>query len=258
MTTFQIHRLPAFQDNYLWALEDSTTQRALVVDPGDAEVIQRWLDTSGASLDAILVTHHHPDHIGGVEALKERHACRVFGPAYESRLNGLLTDSLVQGDQLPLDYFPAKVLEVPGHTSSHVAYWSESHKALFCGDTLFVLGCGRMFEGSPEQFWASLEQLRTLPDDTQVYCAHEYSLSNAKFALSVDPDNEQLRVIAADIQQARAAGLSTVPSVLGQEKLANPFLRADVLGPRLYPHLQGANPANWFAEIRKAKDEFRT
>jgi hydroxyacylglutathione hydrolase len=257
MSSMQIDRLPAFDDNYLWGLFDPRTREAFVVDPGDSTVIENWLAEKQAVLKGILVTHHHADHVGGVQALRDRHHCRVIGPAHESRLADLLTEFVVQGDEVDIGFGKALTMEVPGHTSSHVSYYLAEQAALFCGDTLFVLGCGRMFEGTPEQFWSSLETLSTLPDNTAVYCAHEYSLGNAKFALSIDPDNRDLQDMAEAIRLARSENRPTVPGLLSQEKKANPFLRANVLGPKLYPSLAKEGPSVWFAEIRKAKDQFR-
>jgi hydroxyacylglutathione hydrolase len=254
----QVDRLPAFDDNYLWGLRAcANTGRASVVDPGDPQVIEQWLERTDAKLEAILVTHHHEDHVGGVAYLRDRHQCRVIGPAYESRLSALLTEFVSQGDTVKLEAGQASVIEVHGHTSSHIAYWFESQDALFCGDSLFVLGCGRMFEGTPAQMWASMQKLRALPDATQVYCAHEYSQSNARFALSVDPQNPTLQALSAEISERRRQGLPTVPGHLGTEKQANPFLRSDALAASAFPHLANATGAEQFAAMRSAKDNFK-
>jgi hydroxyacylglutathione hydrolase len=253
-----VNRLPAFDDNYLWGLRSASGEgRATVVDPGDPQVIEHWLDQSGAQLEAILVTHHHEDHVGGVAYLKQKYQCRVIGPAYETRLTALLTEFVSENDPVQLEAGRATVLEVHGHTSSHIAYWFEQDDALFCGDSLFVLGCGRMFEGTPAQMWGSMQKMRTLPDATLVYCAHEYSQSNARFALSVDPDNKDLRTVSEQINELRRQGKPTVPSSLGVEKKTNPFLRADMLAAQAFPALANAPGHEQFAAMRTAKDNFK-
>lgn len=220
--------LPALNDNYIWMLHDG--QSALVVDPGDAQPVLAALQHEGVQLKGILVTHHHPDHTAGVNLLRQTTGAQVFGPAREpmpeplQRLNG---DDIVQ--LLGLEF---QVLDVPGHTAGHIAYFcttkigTDASPLLFCGDTLFSGGCGRLFEGTPAQMLASLTQLSTLPDNTQVCCTHEYTLSNLQFALEVEPDNLQLAAYQRHCQALRAQGLPTLPSTMGQERQINPFLRS--------------------------------
>lgn len=219
-----LHPLPAFSDNYIWVLHDG--QRALVVDPGEAVDTGRWLQQQGLRLDAILVTHHHADHTGGVAALREATGARVFGPAFEALPHP--SEGVEEGDRLDLPDLRIEVLDVPGHTAGHVAYYLpavDGQPLLFCGDTLFSAGCGRLFEGTPAQMLDSLTRLAALPDDTRVCCTHEYTLSNLRFARVVDPDNAALARHAEHCQALRAGNQTTLPSSIGLEKQINPFLR---------------------------------
>jgi len=251
-----IDRIPCLQDNYVWLLRTSGAETA-VVDPAEAAPVEAALQRHGVRLTHILNTHHHGDHVGANLALKARFGATIVGPrADRARIPGIDV-ALGDGERYTLGPHEAEIFDVPGHTRGHIAFWFAASQALFCGDTLFALGCGRMFEGTAPQFWRSLEKLRALPDDTSVYCAHEYTQSNARFALSVDPDNRDLAARAAEIDRLRADGLATVPSRLGDEKRTNPFLRADdaVLAGRLG---LGAAPASAvFGALRAAKDGFR-
>ena len=219
--------LPAFDDNYIWMLQ--MDQQALVVDPGDAAPVLQALAATGLKLSAILITHHHPDHTGGVDALRQATGAQVFGPARENMpepLTRLRDGDVVQ--QLGLTF---RVLDVPGHTAGHIAYYCDAldgEPLLFCGDTLFSAGCGRLFEGTPAQMLHSLMQLAALPDNTRVCCTHEYTLANLRFARMVDPDNAGLQAYDTACQQLRQAGLPTLPSRIGLERQINPFLRTDV------------------------------
>lgn len=221
-----LHPLPAFSDNYIWVLHDG--QHALVVDPGEAGDTSLWLQQQGLRLEAILVTHHHADHTGGVAALREATGARVFGPALETL--PLPVEGVEGGDQLDLMGLHIEVLDVPGHTAGHVAYFLpnvDGQPLVFCGDTLFSAGCGRLFEGTPAQMLDSLNRLAALPEDTRVCCTHEYTLSNLRFARAVDPDNETLTRYAEHCQTLRARNQVTLPSSIGLEKRINPFLRCD-------------------------------
>ncbi|MGH6623788.1 MAG: hydroxyacylglutathione hydrolase, partial [Burkholderiaceae bacterium] len=217
--------IPAFNDNYLWLL--ARGRIAAVVDPGDAAPIVRALEERQVDLAVILVTHHHGDHVGGVLELKERYGARVYGPAGE-QIAGL-DRRLVAGDRVRELDLEFQVIEVPGHTRGHIAYFAADAEPplLFCGDTLFGCGCGRLFEGTPAQMLASLDQLRGLPDATQVYCAHEYTLSNIRFAQAVEPHNADLQERARAAKVLREAGQPTLPSTIGLERATNPFLRSD-------------------------------
>jgi hydroxyacylglutathione hydrolase len=218
----EIIAVPAFSDNYIWAIR--VDGAVAVVDPGDAEPVERFLAGCSGRLSAILLTHHHPDHVGGVAALAARRSVPVFGPAFED-IPGV-TNALGEGDSIDVPGVGLRlgVLEVPGHTRGHIAYFGDG--VLFCGDTLFACGCGRVFEGTPEQMSRSLGRLAGLPPATRVYCAHEYTLANIRFALAVDGDNAALRARAASEQAKRDRGEPTVPSTLADELATNPFLRA--------------------------------
>ncbi len=252
--------LPAFQDNYLWLLQDG--QRALVVDPGEAEPVFAGLRRTATQLEAILVTHHHADHTGGVAQLREATAARVFGPAAETIPEP--ATRLVQGDTVSVLGLPFQVIEVPGHTAGHIAYYCpdvDGQPLLFCGDTLFSGGCGRLFEGTPAQMLASLDALAALPGNTRVCCAHEYTLSNLRFANAVEPANAELASYTRACEQRRAQSQPTLPSTIAQERLINPFLRTrDPAVIRAAQAFNGADPSDEtavFAAIRQWKNEFR-
>ncbi|WP_028311012.1 hydroxyacylglutathione hydrolase [Derxia gummosa] len=217
-----VHALPAFADNYLWLIEDGS--RAAVVDPGDAEVVRHALAERGLALAAILLTHHHADHTGGVAALSAEQPCVVHGPAAEAIAG--VTEPHVGGERFELLGQTVEVISVPGHTRGHIAYFIPRLAALFCGDTLFAAGCGRLFEGTPAQMWASLSRLARLPGSTAVHCAHEYTLGNLKFARAVEPGNRVLAEREARARELRAAGRPTLPSSIALELETNPFLRA--------------------------------
>jgi hydroxyacylglutathione hydrolase len=244
----RVHRLPAFDDNYFWIIENTLAPKQVaVVDPGDAQPVIDWLEANNRELAAILVTHHHGDHVGGVGALRQwvaeqGNSVNVFGPHGDASKIRFEYQHLTDMQILPLLGFTAQIMHIPGHTLGHIAYWFEANKAAFCGDTLFAMGCGRLFEGSPEQMWTSLNRLGTLPEDTLMYCAHEYTASNCKFALAEEPSNPQVIERAASVASARAADIPTVPFLLGLDKRSNPFLRA---------------LKQDFAALRQRKDVFR-
>lgn len=252
--------LPAFQDNYLWVLHDG--RQALVVDPGDAQPVLAFLAQAGLRLQAILVTHHHPDHVGGVAQLRDATGAPVWGPARESIPQPFTP--LAQGDEVTVLGLPWRVIDVPGHTSGHIAYYTpdvDGAPVLFCGDTLFSGGCGRLFEGTPAQMLASLDALAALPAGTRVCCAHEYTLSNLRFARAVEPANEALARYQADCEALRAQGRPTLPSTVGVERQINPFLRTREPALRQAAQARnGTDPADdvaVFAAIRQWKNEFR-
>ena len=221
---FEVIRISAFKDNYIWLLRKGRS--AVVVDPGDASPVLEVLEREGLVLVAILITHHHADHQGGIAALLSQYPADVFGPAAESIT--ALTHPLLGGESIRLDSIEAdfRVFSVPGHTLGHLAYLGDGH--LFCGDTLFGAGCGRLFEGSPAQMHDSLTRLAALPSETTVYCAHEYTETNLRFALTVEPGNRNLKRRVDDVAVARAKGLATIPTTIQLEKATNPFLRCGV------------------------------
>lgn len=255
--------LPAFSDNYLWLWQQD--QMAVAVDPGEAAPVLQALADQGLTLAAILVTHHHADHVGGVRELHLATGAQVFGPALEE-VPAPFTP-VMHGDRLDLLGQTVQVLDVPGHTAGHVAYFlpnAQPNPVLFCGDTLFSGGCGRIFEGTPAQMLASLDRLAALPSNTHVCCAHEYTLSNLRFALAVEPSNTVLQTYMAQCQQLRAQGTPTLPAQLGNELQINPFLRARLTAVRqaVAQHaglsaLEQTDDVAVFAALREWKNDFR-
>lgn len=244
-----IRLVPCLSDNYGFVVRDEATGQVASVDTPDAQAIGAVLRALGWDrLDLILNTHWHPDHTGGNQPLKQDWGCRILGPAEVARVAPL--DQVVAGGEaVELGQTRFKVLETPGHTLGHIAYVAQSEPVAFVGDVIFVMGCGRLFEGTPQQMWASLAELAALPDQTRLYCAHEYSEANARFALSVD-DDPAVRARAEAVFEARRQGQATVPTTVAEEKATNPFLRA----PQLRP---GLDAVQAFAELRSAKDGFR-
>ncbi|MDF3931187.1 hydroxyacylglutathione hydrolase [Pseudomonas citronellolis] len=257
----QIDALPAFSDNYIWLLQDVTTQRCAVVDPGDAAPVEAWLAAHpGWQLADILVTHHHQDHVGGVARLKEATGARVLGPAGE-RIPAI-DQALQDGERVEVLGLGFEVFHVPGHTLGHIAYYHADAQAplLFCGDTLFAGGCGRLFEGTPAQMHASLERLAALPGPTRVYCTHEYTLSNLRFARAVEPDNAELAARFAEVSAWREQGRISLPSTIALERATNPFLRSSETSVKKVADERNGepirSPEGVFAVIRQWKDKF--
>lgn len=252
----EVRPVHAFDDNYIWLIGSRDNAHVAIVDPGDEEPVIERLEQEGLQPEAILITHHHGDHTGGVSALVERYAVPVYGPAQE-RIPAL-THPLREGDTvtLPGSGLQFSVIDTPGHTRGHICY--TGHNALFCGDTLFAAGCGRIFEGTPEQMYQSLEKIRALADETVVYCAHEYTRANLTFALVAEPQNPDTLARMEQVRSLREQGRDTVPSLLGEEKKTNPFLRSHVpalaeAAERFAGHPL-ATPAEVFATVRHWKD----
>jgi hydroxyacylglutathione hydrolase len=256
-TSLDIVRIPVLNDNYVWLMREPQSGSVGVVDPAVAGPVLAEAAKRRWKITHILNTHHPGDHVGGNREIKEATGCSIVGPRRDrARIPGIDVE-VDDGERYRFGEAEADVFFVPGHTSGHIAYAFREQKALFCGDTLFALGCGRLFEGTPQQMWSSLSRLRALPDDMKVYCAHEYTQVNARFAVTVEADNDKLLKRSAAIDAARAKGEATVPSLLGEEKATNPFLRADVPGVQRAVGLPGGDPVAVFAEVRHRKDVFR-
>ncbi len=252
----QVHMFGCLQDNYGFLVHEPEQQVTAAIDTPDARAVNAALRETGWHLTHILNTHHHFDHAGGNEALKAEWGCTIVGAESDRKRIPGIDQGVREGDAITLGRVQGRVLEVSGHTIGHIAYHFPEEKVAFVGDTLFVLGCGRLFEGTPEQMWQSLNKLMALPDDTIIYCAHEYTQANARFALSVDPDNQALQQRAAEIDRLRAAGTPTVPTRLALEKQTNPFLRPDDAGMQQHLDMVGQDPVSVFAEVRRRKDKF--
>lgn len=251
--------IPAFRDNYIWLLREG--RYAAVVDPGDAAPVLAFLEANALELAAIIATHHHGDHVGGIPELTRRFDVPVFGPAREAipgRTHALAQDDsiVVPGIGLGLE-----VIDIPGHTAGHIAYFSAGQEILFCGDTLFAAGCGRVFEGTPAQMWESLSKLAALPGTTRVYCGHEYTIANLRFAAAVEPGNAELPARTSRARAKRDAGAPTLPSTIAEERATNPFLRAEVPGvvAAAASHAGRAltRAVDVFAELREWKNGFQ-
>ncbi len=251
-----VSAINGFTDNYFWKI--SQGNNCAIVDPGDAKPVLRELKETRQQLTAILITHHHGDHVGGVKQLKQQFNCPVYGPANETI--PFIDHPLKQGDRIQVEglNLSLDIIDIPGHTAGHIGYFGNNH--LFCGDTLFAGGCGRLFEGTPEQMLNSLEKLAALPLNTQIYCAHEYTLSNLKFALSVEPDNKTLEERYFQVKLAREKHQATVPSTLTIELATNPFLRTGQPGLKAsaekFLGRTTTSKAQVFAAIRQLKDQF--
>jgi hydroxyacylglutathione hydrolase len=252
-----IEQIPVLSDNYIYLLHDPAGGATAAVDPAEAGPVEARLAERGWRLTHILNTHHHHDHVDGNLRLKRRFGCLVIGAERDrARIPGL-DRGVGDGDRVEIGAATATVLDTPGHTIGHICYHFAGEDALFCGDTLFSLGCGRMFEGDPPGMWASLARLRALPADTRVYCAHEYTAANGRFAAAIEPDNPALAARLDEVAALRAAGRPTIPSRIGVERDTNPFLRAD--RPEMAAALDlpaDSDPATVFATLRRRRDSF--
>ncbi len=244
------------QDNYGVLVHDPATGATASIDAPEAAPVEAALKATGWRLSDILVTHHHADHTGGIVALKERHHCRVTAPKGEAKRIPAVDVEVADGDEVMVGRLKARVLETPGHTAGHISYWLPEEDLAFVGDTLFSIGCGRVIEGTPEMMWASLLKLRALPDATRVFCGHEYTAANIRFAKTVEPNNKDLAAREQEVARLLAQAKPTIPSLLGAEKKENVFLRADVAAVASAVGLSGHSPAEVFAEVRARKNKF--
>jgi hydroxyacylglutathione hydrolase len=250
------HLFLCLKDNYGVLLHDTVSGKTAAIDAPEAAPVEAALKLTGWPLSDILVTHHHGDHTAGIAELKDRHRCRVVAPLHEAAKIPLVDESVREGDRVIVGGLLANVIETPGHTAGHIAYSFPADKLLFAGDTLFSIGCGRVIEGTPEMMWNSLRKLRDLPDDTQIFCGHEYTLANIRFAQTIEPGNRALAARAEEAARQVRAGTPTIPTTLAAEKAANPFLRADVPAVAAAVGLAGKDASAVFAEIRARKNNF--
>ncbi len=250
----QIHQFPCLSDNYGFLLNDPDSGETVCIDTPDAAAYLREAAHKGWRITQIWNTHWHPDHAGGNEEIKAATGCTITAPAGDAAKIAAVDRTVADGDTVRIGQFEGAVIDVGGHTLGHVAYHLPAASVAFVGDSLFALGCGRMFEGTPPQFWASLYRLKALPPQTMIYCAHEYSAANARFAIHADPGNVALEDYAEEIADLRAADIPTVPFPLDRELATNPFLRAD--NPSMQARWGGTTPAETFAALRAAKDAF--
>jgi hydroxyacylglutathione hydrolase len=250
----QTHLFLCLKDNFGVLLHDPETGATAAIDAPEAAPVEAALKSTGWRLSDILVTHHHADHTDGIAALKQHHRCRVVAPHGEAASIPLVDETVRENDKVKVGALEARVFETPGHTAGHISYFFPADKLAFVGDTLFSIGCGRVIEGTPEMMWQSLLKLRGLPDDTRIYCGHEYTAANIRFAKTIEPANAALAAREREVEKLLAAKKPTVPSTIGEEKAANPFLRADV--PAIAKSLGLVDQPAWkvFAEIRERKN----
>ena len=251
----EIRTFSCLSDNFGYLIHDDVTKATASIDAPEAGAIVSALEREGWKLTDILITHHHHDHVGGVAELKQKYGCRVVAPHDKTTKIANADLRVANGDVVKIGGLLARVLETPGHTLDHISYVFDGEKALFAADTLFSIGCGRVFEGTHPMMWDSLLKLRALPDDFKLYCGHEYTASNVKFALTVEPDNAALQARAEQVTKLRAANKPTIPVLLGEEKQANVFLRADDPQVAVKLHMKGAKAADVFGELRERKNK---
>lgn len=259
---FQVHQIPAFKDNYFWLIQpDLDSPDTYIVDPGAAEPVEAYLQANNLNLKAVLLTHHHNDHIGGAQVLAHKYQLPIYGP--KSDRIPQVTQALKEEDCLKLQSLEAKILELPGHTLDHIAYFIEAPgnpPMLFSGDTLFAVGCGRLFDGTAASLYSSLQKIAALPANTLIYAAHEYTLSNIEFALHIEPDNQDLKARAQIEASKRDNGIATLPTQLDTEKQTNPFLRCHLSSVRArIQQLTGKShnsDVDFFTSLRLIKDSF--
>lgn len=256
MAQLEIHQFPCLSDNYGVLVHDSEANVTASIDTPEAAPIEAALERNGWTLTHILNTHHHGDHTGGNQALKAKTGCTIVGPKLEAGKIPGIDIAVGEGETYDFGGHVARIIETPGHTLGHIAYHFADDGVAFVGDTLFALGCGRVFEGTMAQMWSGLQKLMTLPPQTTVYCGHEYTMANAAFAATIEPDNQELLERIKEIEALRADGKPTVPTTIDVELRTNPFLRPAEAGVQKHLGLEGANPGDVFAEIRTRKDNF--
>ena len=256
MAKLEIHQFPTRGDNYGVLIHDPVTEATASIDAPDADEVLAALHEKGWVLTHILVTHHHSDHTAGNKALKHKTGCTIIGPALEARSIPGIDVKVAEGDTIDIGGTRATVIETPGHTKGHVSYYFPEDGIVFVGDTLFSVGCGKLLEGDAPTMWSSLEKLMILPRDTQVYCGHEYSNANCRFALTIEPENDALQARAAEVAQLAERGAPSLPTTIGQELDTNPFLRPGSPDIQKRLDMEGSAPAEVFAEIRRRKDRF--
>jgi hydroxyacylglutathione hydrolase len=251
----EVRLFTCLSDNFGYLIHDPATKATASVDAPEAGPIIKALEREGWNLTDILVTHHHHDHVGGISELKQKYHCRVVAPHDKKVAIANADQRVANGDVVKVGGLLARVLETPGHTLDHISYVFDSEKTVFAADTLFSIGCGRVFEGNYPMMWESLLKLRALPDDFKLYCGHEYTAANVKFALTVDPNNPALKARAEEVAKLRAASQPTVPTLMGEEKKANVFLRADEPSVAANLHMKVASAAEVFGELRERKNK---
>ncbi len=252
----KILQIPVLTDNYIYLIHDLNSKQTAAIDPAVAEPVLNELEKQGWELSYVFNTHHHGDHVGGNLALKEKTGCKIVAAKSDQHRIPGVDITMQDGDSFQLGEHRITIIETAGHTTGHVVYHFPEDNLLFCGDTLFVMGCGRLFEGTAQQMWQSLQKLKHLPEQTKVYCAHEYSLNNGRFALTVEPDNQALQSRMAQIKQLREKNLATVPSTIAEELATNPFFREDSLSIQKNLNMAGKTAVEIFTALRKLKDNF--
>jgi hydroxyacylglutathione hydrolase len=252
----EIRLVPCLSDNYAVILHEADTNTTVLIDAPEPAPIEQALEREGWKLTHMLITHKHADHVQGIAALKKKYGATVIGPRAEASEIPMIDTKVAEGDVVSIGNMKARVYDTPGHTAGHIVFWFEKEKLLFAGDTLFALGCGRCFERPPATLWESILKIRDLPGDTKLYCGHEYTLSNARFSVTVDPKNEALKKRLAAIEKMRSGGKPTVPSTMQEERETNPFLRADNPQVAEAVGMKGADAAAVFTELRERKNKF--
>jgi hydroxyacylglutathione hydrolase len=254
--TAEVSLFPCLKDNYGVLLHDPATGATAAIDAPDAAPVEAALKAKGWKLTDLLVTHHHADHTDGIPALKQKYGCRVVAPQEVTSKYSFVDETVREGDKVKVGNLVGNVIDTPGHTNGHISYWFHNDALAFVGDTLFSIGCGRVIEGTMDMMWISLKKLRDLPDETEIYCGHEYTLANIKFALTIEPNNGALQARAREAEQEVARKRPTIPTMIGDEKKENPFLRADVPDVAAGIGMAGKPAAQVFAEIRERKNKF--